>query len=39
MNICILEMEMPWNERSAMDEKVSFIMELEAGQAPVTELC
>jgi transposase InsO family protein len=30
---------MPWNQRSAMDEKVSFIMEWEAGDSPITELC
>jgi len=30
---------MPWDERSAMDEKVSFIMEWEAGDTPVAALC
>jgi transposase InsO family protein len=30
---------MPWKERSAMDEKTSFILEWEAGESTVSALC
>ena len=30
---------MPWQERSAMDEKTSFILEWEAGESTVSALC
>ncbi len=30
---------MPWKERSAVAERVSFILEWQAGQSSVAELC
>ena len=30
---------MPWKDRSAMDEKASFILEWESGESTVSELC